>query len=331
MSRRRRRGAGRKRISGPGVKKFTTEIQRNRDARLCIHVIPCSLAEMKAWWALLFIPLLTHCGGGFGGTSVGDSPAVLNVSGWDPKEVQRSGDRYSRHNLSTLRRNGALGLIARSAKGAALDDKFADFIQSADREGLLPGAYHFVTLSPSATAQADAFVDRVRSVARSRGLSRRKILLVGDFDTHSSPQRLVDFIQRVEQRTGVTPVVYLENSRALRDALNAATPAQKRVMRRAPYWLALYSPKGTERSMGSEDLTPDELTRQYGVWSDWAMWQYGGVIWQGGRSAPKHYNTSHWRSPRYFGNMAHPMERNVFRGDEGALNTFWDRHGLAWW
>ncbi|MCH7225002.1 hypothetical protein MLD59_02580 [Verrucomicrobiaceae bacterium E54] len=277
------------------------------------------------------LPLLLCQCGGFGGTSVSQSPAVLNVSGWDPKEVQRGGDRYSENNVSALRRNGALGLIARSAKGNELDTKFADFLESADREGMLLGAYHFVTMSPSATAQADAFVDRVEAVARARGISRRKILLVGDFDTQSTPDRLVDFIRRVEQRTGVTPVVYLENSAGLRTRLNGASPAQKRVIRRAPYWIALYGPAGTERSMGSGDLTPDDLTDQYGIWSDWAMWQYGGVIWKNGRSNAKHYDTARWRSPRYFGNMAHPMERNVFKGSVGDLNAFWDRHGLAWW
>ncbi len=285
---------------------------------------------MKWIMILLTLPLLCQCGG-FGGTSVGGSPAVLNVSGWDPKEVQRGGERYSQHDVSALRRNGALGLIARSAKGNALDDKFANFLKSADREGLLLGAYHFVTLSPSAAAQADAFVDRVRAVARARGISQRKILLVGDFDTGSTPDRLVDFIERVEQSTGGTPGVCLENSAALRTSLSNATPAQKRVIRRSPYWIALYGPAGTERSMGSGDLTPDDLMEQYDIWSDWAMWQYGGVIWQNGRSNPKHYDTAAWRSPRYFGNMAMPMERNVFKGGVGDLNRFWDRHGLALW
>ncbi|MFC7338699.1 GH25 family lysozyme [Haloferula chungangensis] len=283
---------------------------------------------MKKLLLLLVVPLLCQCGGGFGGTSVKDSPAVLNVSGWDPKEVQRGGDRFSQHDVSAMRRNGALGLIARSAKGPLLDDKFSDFMASANREGLLLGAYHFVTLEQPAKLQAENFVSRVRSVARARGITGRKILLVGDFDTKSSPDRLVDFITRVEQLTGVTPVTYLENSAALRTSLNNASPSQKRVMRRSPFWLALYGPAGTERSMGG-DLTPDELTRQYGVWDDWAMWQYGGVIWGNGRSQAKHYNTSSWRSPRYFGNMAHPMERNVFRGDLRDLQSFWNRHGLA--
>ncbi len=284
---------------------------------------------MKRLLLFLLIPLLTQCGG-FGGTSVSGSPAVLNVSGWDPKEVQRSGDRYSQHDVSAMRRNGALALIARSAKGPLLDDKFSDFIQSADRTGMLVGAYHFVTMDQDPAAQADAFIDRVRSIARSRGLSHRRILLVGDFDTHSTPDRLVRFIQRVEQRAGVTPVVYLENSDGFRARMRAATPEQKRIIRRAPYWLALYGPGGTERSMGG-DLTPDSLCEQYGVWNSWMMWQYGGVIWENGGSRAKHYNTARWGSPRYFGNMAHPMERSVFRGSPAELTQFWNRHGLAWW
>ena len=275
--------------------------------------------------------LLSSCGGGgFGGTSVADSPAVLNVSGWDPKERQRGGSSYSEHDVSALRANGALGLIARSAKGPLLDEKFPAFLKSTDRQGMLLGAYHFVTMDQDPAYQADSFVNRVRSVARARGISHRKILLVGDFDTASTPDRLVKFIQRVEQRTGVTPVTYLENSAKLRSNLSNASPAQKSIIRRSPYWIALYSPAGTERSMG-RTLTPDGLMEQYGIWNEWAMWQYGGVIWQGGRSQPKHYSSGSWSSPRYFGSMAHPMERNVFKGDTSDLNNFWNRHGWAWW
>jgi len=283
--------------------------------------------------ASVLLPLLfAACGGGFGGTSVEDSPAVLNVSGWDPKERQRGGETYSQHDVSALKRHGARGLIARSAKGPLLDDKFGDFLAASDRQGLLLGAYHFVTMDQDPAAQADSFVDRVRATARARGISARKILLVGDFDTASTPDRLVRFIQRVEQRTGVVPMTYLENSDRLRASLSAASPAQKAVIRRSPYWIALYGPAGTERTMfSSRPLTPDGLMEKYGIWEDWAMWQYGGVIWQNGRSNPKHYNTGSWRSPRYFGGLAHPMERNVFKGDHGDLAAFWDRHGWAWW
>lgn len=277
----------------------------------------------------LLIPILTQCAGsGFGGTSVARSPAVLNVSAWDPKEVQRGGDRYSEHNVSALRKNGGVALIARSAKGPLLDTKFGDFIKSADREGMLIGAYHYVTMDQAPAMQADNFVNRVRSVAAAQGLSGRRILLVGDFDTLSTPDRLVKFIERVHQRTGVYPVTYLENSEGLRTRLRNATPAQKAVIRRTPYWIALYGPGGTERAMGG-GLTPDKLCDLYGIWNSWAMWQYGGVIWEGGASQSRHYNTSEWRSPRFYGNMAHPMERNVFKGDEKALRAFWGRHSIV--
>ena len=292
-----------------------------------------------------FLPVLTQCGGGgggggggammfrgggFGGTSVSRSPAVLNVSSWDPKEVQCQGDCYSQHNVSVFRKNGAQALIARSAKGPLLDDKFGDFLKSADRAGLMLGAYHYVTMDQDPAAQADSFVNRVRSVAASKGISGKRILLVGDFDTHSSPDRLVKFINRVHQRTGVYPVTYVENSDGLRTRMRNASADQKAVIRRSPYWLALYGPGGTERTMSSAgELTPDSLCDLYGTWGGWSMWQYGGVVWEGGGSRAKHYNTGSWRSPRFFGSMAHPMERSVFRGSSADLQAFWQRHSIS--
>ncbi len=283
---------------------------------------------MKRFCILLIVPLLTQCGGGFGGTSVAKSPAVLNVSGWDPKEVQRGGDRFSQYDVSAMRKNGAQALIARSAKGPLLDDKFGDFLKSADRQGMMLGAYHFVTTNQDPAAQADSFVNRVRAVARAKGISGKRVLLVGDFDTKSTPDRLVKFIERVHERTGVYPVTYLENSDGLRSRLRNASPEQKRIIRRSPYWLALYGPGGTERTIAAGALDPDKLTELYGIWGGWTMWQYGGVIWQNGASRAKHYDTAAWSSPKYFGNMAHPMERNVFNGNNNDLRVFWGRHSI---
>lgn len=285
---------------------------------------------MKHLFLLLLVPLFTQCGGGFGGTSIAESPAVLNVSGWDPKEVQRGGAKYSQHNVSALRQNGGQALIARSAKGPLLDDKFGDFIKSADRAGMMLGAYHYVTMDQDPAYQAESFVKRVRSIGRAKGLSGKKMLLVGDFDTKSTPDRLVKFILRVHQLTGIYPVTYLENSDGLRARMRAASPQQKSIIRRSPYWLALYGPGGTERTMSRAGaLTPDSLTELYGVWNSWAMWQYGGVVWGNGASRSKHYSTSSWRSPRFFGNLSMPMERNVFKGDNGGLRAFWNRHSIT--
>lgn len=307
--------------------------------RLWIH------PAMKWAWFLLAAPLLCQCGGsaksggvemprlsggGFGGTSVRSSPSIVNVSGWDPKEAQRPGLTYNQNDVSALKANGALGLIARSAKGPLLDDKFGAFLSSADRQGMLLGAYHFVTMDQPPEYQAESFVRRVRGMATSRGVSRRRILMVGDFDTKSTPDRLVRFNRRVRELTGIQPVVYLENSAGLRARLRNADPATKMELRRSPYWIALYGPAGTERSMGQE-LTPDGLMHEYGVWQRWSIWQYGGVIWQNGGSRAKHYNTARWRSPAYYGNLAMPLERNVFHGDADQLFKFWERHGFAWW
>ena len=301
---------------------------------------------MKKFLLLLVLPVLTQCGGGggggrapvkslsfrggFGETSVSRSPAVLNVSGWDPKEVQCSGDCYSQHDLSALRKNGAQALIARSAKGPLLDDKFGDFLKSADRAGLMLGAYHFVTMDQDPVAQADSFVNRVHSMAAAKGISGKGILLVGDFDTRSTPDRLVKFITEVHRRTGIYPMTYLENSDGLRERMRKASPEQKAVIRHSPYWLALYGPGGTERTMSRVGaLTPDSLAGQYGIWSGWTMWQYGGVAWEKGGSRSKHYDTDSWHSPRYFGHLAHPTERSVFKGNTESLQAFWQRHSMT--
>ena len=61
--------------------------------------------------------LLNSCGGGYGRASLMDAPKIVNVSSYDPKERQRSGDSYSTLDVSALKRNGALGLIARCGKG----------------------------------------------------------------------------------------------------------------------------------------------------------------------------------------------------------------------
>lgn len=73
---------------------------------------------------------------------------------------------------------------------------------------------------------------------------------------------------------------------------------------------------------------PSGLFDQYDVWSDWTLWQYGGVDWQGGRSQPKVYNHGRYCFPLYFGNLDRPTERSVFHGSQAALASFWQQHGL---
>ena len=265
------------------------------------------------------LPLLVSgCGSGYGKMSLSKAPKVVNVSSYDPKERQRPGEAFSSNDVSALRRNGAHGLIARCGKGMVLDDKCADFLTAANRQGMMLGTYYFVLKTSDPVAQADQYINRLREIAAMRGLLGRRILLVGDFDTKSSPADLVKFIDRVEQRTGVLPAIYLENSARLRSSLSNATFSQKHRISQCPYWIALYN-----HSAGFE--TPEDLMEAYDVWDDWAMWQYAGVEWSG-RSVPKHYHHGPWKSPAYFGTMDRPLEHNAFNGDLDELNEFWEDH-----
>lgn len=248
-------------------------------------------------------------------------PQIINVSAYDPKEKQRGGVGYSERDVSALRANGATALIARAGKGGKLDEKCASFLASADRVGMLPGVYYRLQRHVDAVAQADQFIARAKALARSRSWKAPALLLCGDFDANSRLSDIVRFMDRVESRTGVVPVAYLENSAHLKRLLSSADPATKRKLRRMPYWLALYS-----HQTGAD--SPRELVRQYGVWPDWTLWQYGGVDWERGRSRPKVYNHGANRFPRFFGNMDRPLERNVFNGSQAGLRSFWQRHGL---
>lgn len=265
--------------------------------------------------AVILTALLSSCGSGshYGRVAFSDAPKVVNVSSYDPKEKQRPGESFSSTDVSALRRNGALGLIARCGKGLVLDDKCADFLRAAERQGMMLGTYYFVLKTSSPVAQADQYIDRLRQIAPGR-----RVLLVGDFDTKSSPADLVAFINRVEQRTGVLPAIYLENSDRLRHSLSCASSAQKRRICQCPYWIALYS-----HDSGFE--TPQQLMNAYGIWDDWAMWQYAGVKWSG-RSVSQHYHHGSWKSPKYFGTMDRPLEHNAFNGSVDELRDFWAKH-----
>lgn len=289
---------------------------------------------------LLILPLaclLSNCGSPSGPAtpsqpppppSARGLPQIINVSAYDPKERQREGRGYSEHDLSALRANGASALIARAGKGGNLDTKCAAFLSSADRAGLLPGMYYRTQTHVDAVAQADQFVSRAQSLARGRSWSAPSLLLCADFDANSRLSDITRFMDRVEARTGVVPVVYLENSTHLKLLLSQADAGTKARLRRAPYWLALYSHESGAGAHFPAPGSPRGLVSQYRVWPDWTLWQYGGVDWERGRSRPKVYSHGSSRFPLYFGNLDRPIERNVFNGSHGALHAFWQRHGL---
>ncbi len=255
-------------------------------------------------------------------------PQIINVSAYDPKEKQRSGNGYSEHDVSALRANGASALIARAGKGGVLDEKCATFLASADRVNLLPGVYYRLQTHVDAVKQADQFISRAQSLARSRSWSAPSLLLCGDFDAASKISDILGFMDRVESRTGVVPVAYLENSAHLKILLGSADDATKAKLRRMPYWLALYAHDSGAGPQFPAPGNPRGLVNQYNVWNDWTIWQYGGVDWERGASRPKVYNNGPYRFSPFFGNLDRPIERNVFNGSFSALQSFWKRHGL---
>ncbi len=258
----------------------------------------------------------------------GNLPQIIKVSAYDPKDRQREGRSYSEHDVSALRANGAVGLIARAGKGGQLDTKCAHFLAAADRVGLLPGVYYRVQRHVDAVRQADQFVDRALALARGRSWSAPSLLLCGDFDGDLRMADILRFMDRVESRTGLVPVCYLENSTHLKQMLSSADAATKAKLRRMPYWLALYAHDSGAGPVYPAPGNPRGLLDQYRVWPNWALWQYGGVAWEGGRSRPKVYHHGSWRFSPYFGNLDRPVERNVFNGSPAALSAFWQRHGL---
>lgn len=227
-------------------------------------------------------------------------PQIINVSAYDPKERQREGTSFSEHDVSALRMNGASGLIARAGKGGNLDTKCANFLASADRNGMLPGIYYRVQRHVDAVAQADQMVNRALDLARGRSWSAPSLLLCGDFDGDLPLSSILRFMDRVEARTGVVPVAYLENSTQLKQTLSNADSKSKAKLRRMPYWLALYAHDSGAGPVYPAPGNPRGLVNQYGVWPNWSMWQYGGVDWQGGRSRPKVYNHGSYRFSQYF-------------------------------
>jgi GH25 family lysozyme M1 (1,4-beta-N-acetylmuramidase) len=194
---------------------------------------------------------------------------------------------------------------------------------------MLPGLYYRVQKHVSAVTQADQFVDRAEALARGRSWKAPSLLLCGDYDGDLPLSSILAFMDRVEKRTGIVPVAYLENSQALKQQTSGADPKTKARIARAPYWVALYSHTSGAGPVFPAPGIPENLVKQYNLWPDWAMWQYGGVEWSDGKSKPKVFSNGPYRNSLYFGNLDRPTERNVFKGSPAALSAFWQKHGIA--
>jgi lysozyme len=136
-------------------------------------------------------------------------------------------------------------VIIKATDGTNFFDPAAvDFYQQARAAGLLIGAYHFYEGDP--VAEADYFVAHVREVVG-------EVLLVLDFETHTSDVAGAKaFLDRVYDKTGVRPLIYMSQSVTVAHDWSA-------VAAHYPLWVARY---GTS-SYGDT-----------GAWAEPIMWQF---------------------------------------------------------
>jgi lysozyme len=182
--------------------------------------------------------------------------------------------------------------------------------------GLLWGAYHFADASDP-VRQADHFLSVVAAArppirADEAEKPRQGVLLVLDFEKNNhyrggsmTVAQAVAFVERIKERTGKYPGLYCSEYR-LRQMLyrRGAEARQRSILSNCWLWIANYH------------FQP----RNIAPWSNWQLWQYTGD----GRCdlVPRA------SFPKSIANMRN-AERNIFRGDNTALEVFWRTN--AWY
>ena len=234
------------------------------------------------------------------------SNSVVNLSHYD----------LIRPDFVGMKSEGIVGVIHEATYPRfERDARYRERQVAAIQAGLLWGAYHFGDAT-NPTRQADHFLSAVATsapaplTARAPEKRRLGVLLVLDFEknghysggTMTVPQA-VAFVERIRERTGKYPGLYCSEYR-LRQMLYSpgVTMAQRRALANCWLWIANYhfQPRNTA------------------PWDQWHLWQYCG---DGKSSLPRS------AFPKSVANIR-KAERNIFRGDNVALQLFWQEH--AW-
>ncbi len=145
-------------------------------------------------------------------------------------------------------------VFVKSSQGTGyVDPKFATNVKNAYAAGMQVGAYHFATPSDSAIAEADHFVDTIRPYMSYLSLPPALDLeQTGGLSWSALSRWANEFMQEVQSKLGVTPVIYIN--------VNYARHLDSSVTQ-WPLWIAdwTYDPNATPRT---------------GKWSSWTFWQY---------------------------------------------------------
>jgi lysozyme len=228
---------------------------------------------------------------------------VVNMSHYDSMRVDFVG----------MKSEGIVGVIHEASFPSFQRDAYYATRQSAaTHAGLLWGAYHFGN-SSNPIAQADHFLRVVASSMPHTAPDQRApgVLLVLDFEKNThypggsmTTAQAAAFVQRVKERTGTYPGLYCSEYR-IKQMLygSGATAAHRSILSNCWLWIANYhfEPRNTA------------------PWSHWQLWQYTGD----GKCDLRPRSAF----PKSVANIR-KAERNIFRGNNAALDEFWQTH--AW-
>jgi lysozyme len=233
--------------------------------------------------------------------------SVVNLSHYD----------FVRPDFVAMKNEGIVGVIHEATYPRfERDTKYYDREVAALEAGVLWGAYHFGDATDP-VRQADYFLSVVaaaRPPIRPDEPEKRRhgVLLVLDFEKNThypggtmTVAQAAAFVQRIKERTGKYPGLYCSEYR-LRQMLYGpgASAAHREILTNCWLWIANYhfEPRNTA------------------PWSDWHLWQYTGD----GKCALRPRGSF----PKSVANIR-KAERNIFRGDNTALQTFWRAN--AWY
>ena len=228
---------------------------------------------------------------------------VVNLSHYD----------LMRPDFIAMRKEGVRAVIHEASYPRfARDAYYASRNVEAIRAGLLWGAYHFGDATDP-VRQADHFLDIVASSSPRIAPEERPagVLLVLDFEKNGHypggtmrVDQAIAFVERIHQRTGNYPGIYCSEYR-IRQMLYArgVSSAQREALAHCWLWVANYhvEPRATP------------------PWNHWHLWQYTGD----GKCDLRPREAF----PKSVANIR-KAERNMFWGNNAALETFWQQH--AW-
>jgi lysozyme len=236
------------------------------------------------------------------------SNSVVNLSHYD----------LLRPDFTAMKSEGVIGIIHEASfPRFERDWRYYERQNAALQAGLLWGAYHYGD-GTDPVRQADHFLNVVAggrpisTVAKGDAESKRPgVLLVLDFEQNThyrggsmTTAQAAAFVQRIKERTGKYPGLYCSEYR-LHQMLygSGASAAARAVLSNCWLWIANYhfQPRNTA------------------PFGRWHLWQYTGDGKCGLRPRSEF--------PISVGNMR-PAERNIFNGNNVALQAFWEEH--AW-